>query len=280
MLDNKTHKTHRTRKTFSAKSSSSFISSLKSESLNNLIKDEDNSNTNNGVNKTLTKDLKNYKEKDVQTLLNKKKLSSKSKNKTSTKKGNKLTTHKKNNKRLDDEDTFNSYITYNSFSEEDDFGHDKNSSTEISTNIPPKSKETKKLNQKWRAITNIKDQKNYNDYLNLDFKNNDIPANRANYLKINITEDKSLEPYEYFQLFFTDEFLGSILEYSNTYYNEFKDDYTQSYKLLCPKGRRKQKFQVITLDELKVFLGIKLWMTFNKTSDVAGKLISNNKSMI
>ena len=132
--------------------------------------------------------------------------------------------------------------------------NNKSNTTGI-TNRNCKYKNPKKSNIKWTKIETEEDQKNYKEYLDLDFNNKNIPSNRANNFIINIPSEKKLEePIKYFQLLFTDEFLNSIVEYSNKYFSECKDN---------------NKFYTIIHND-KAKRHTKMWMAFNQMSEISG----------
>jgi len=132
-------------------------------------------------------------------------------------------------------------------------------------------KKTKKEFDKENLLTNdksnwieIENHKTYDNYLHLDeikFPPKTLPQD----------ELINLDPYELFQLFFTDELFLMLMENSNKNLESFKYNSTL---YMCEKwcsSHHPSKMKPITLEEIKVFIGTRLLFCLNKYKNYQGK---------
>jgi len=108
--------------------------------------------------------------------------------------------------------------------------------------------------KKWTLIT---ENSNYTSYLNIDkykFQLNNKPQDKLG----------TLQPHGLFKLFFTEELYESMLESTNTYIKKFKKKHENAVS--CRVG----KVDIITANELKLFIGVYLYLCFNYKSAYIG----------
>ena len=74
------------------------------------------------------------------------------------------------------------------------------------------------------------------------------------------------EPFEIFNLFFTDDLINSIVEPSNVYIRKLRS----SFRFLTLRNSRKKDHEDITGNEYRVFLGMKIFFNFNNNHGFKG----------
>ena len=118
-------------------------------------------------------------------------------------------------------------------------------------------------NAKYWSIIN--DYSNYTSYLKLDQINFPICDNRQQ-------KFEGLDPYQIFQFFFTEELFEHIYNSTNYYRMKLhKDGLCRSYEVTNhEKKRDSRRIGEVEINEVKVYFGILLFMSFNRHSFYIG----------
>jgi len=115
----------------------------------------------------------------------------------------------------------------------------------------------------WELITNYS---NYNNYLKCDDEHFPLPsAPQDNF--------EGLDPYQMFKLYFTEELFEHIFNSTNYHRTHFnKTNYCRLYNITKKEMKRETpRNKEIEFEEIKVFLGILLFMAFSRHSNYLSK---------
>jgi len=110
----------------------------------------------------------------------------------------------------------------------------------------------------WEQVTDLK---NYNEYLKFDDEHFPLASFRP--------QDKYVEyePYDIFNLFFTDELINNIVDSSNENIKSIRDSLNFTISKKC---RKDLHYCFLNANEFRVFLGIKIHFNFRNNSRVDG----------
>jgi len=103
---------------------------------------------------------------------------------------------------------------------------------------------------KWSLVT---DHENFNKYLKLDDEHCPMPSS--------LSQDKfkNSSPFEIFSAFITDELLQHLVEATNEYMEEYRG---QTMYALLKRPQHRKNYANLTLNEMKVFIAIKIYINF------------------
>ena len=104
---------------------------------------------------------------------------------------------------------------------------------------------------KWSLVS---DHKNFNKYLKLDDEHCPMPSS--------LPQDKFKDsnPIEIFSAFFTDQLLQHLVDATNEYFGDFRKG--SVYNMLKGPTCKRKFYNNLTLNEMKVFIGIKIYINF------------------
>jgi len=112
---------------------------------------------------------------------------------------------------------------------------------------------------KWSLVT---DHENFNKYLKLDDEHYSMPSSRSQ------DKFKDSNPFEIFSAFLTDELLQHIVDATNEHLEDYK---SQSAFLLMKLPQHRKNYDNLTLNEMKVFIAIKIYINFFRCHRKCGK---------
>ena len=128
------------------------------------------------------------------------------------------------------------------------------SDSSLSSNFTNKNNE---INNTWKIVD---DPNNFNNYLKLNDKAFPLPAEKP--------QDKynGLKPYEYFKLLYTDELEKYITDATNEVFIQAQVELKKRLKiqrLYSPNQLSLNHVNIVTNNEMKIFLGIKLFSVWS-----------------
>jgi len=115
--------------------------------------------------------------------------------------------------------------------------------------------------KKWNLLP-VTDHENFTSYLKLDDEHYPLPQNRPQ------EKFKKYNPYELFNAYFTDELIQHLVDATNEYMEGFRK---KSQYNLNREPRDKKYYDNVTLNEMKVFIAIKVYVNFFHCPRKCGK---------